>query len=351
MKILLISPLPPPNGGIGTWTKKYLAFCNDYDIEADIVNTAPIGRRGIQLNIKRSIKDEIVRTYRIFSELKRKLKSKKYDVVHLNTSCDKYGLYRDYFILRIIKKNKKKAVVHFRCNLTFQIDTSTRQKIFAEIAKYSDRMLALNNISLEFARKYDYNKAQIIPNYIEEEYLNENFCVRDRIKRIVFVGHVQFVKGFREIYAAARQFPDIEFELIGPVRDEVKNFEKLSNLVFKGELAHDEIRTELCTADVFLFPSYTEGFANALLEAMACGLPIIASDVGANADMIENKGGRIVQKESTDEIIRAIYEMNSPKIRRQMSGWNIAKVKSNYLVPAVMSRLYGIYLEVKEVNC
>ncbi len=50
MKVLLISPLPPPVGGIGTWTEKYLSNCPRFNIEADIVNTAAIGKRAEKIN-------------------------------------------------------------------------------------------------------------------------------------------------------------------------------------------------------------------------------------------------------------------------------------------------------------
>ena len=56
-----------------------------------------------------------------------------------------------------------------------------------------------------------------------------------------------------------------------------------------------KLQKYLDKADVFLFPSYTEGFSISLTEAMASGLPCIASDVGANQDMLENHGGILIK--------------------------------------------------------
>jgi hypothetical protein len=61
MKILLISPLPPPPGGITTWTEKYVEWAKDHSICAEVVNNAVIGGRATHLGSKREF-PEIQRT-------------------------------------------------------------------------------------------------------------------------------------------------------------------------------------------------------------------------------------------------------------------------------------------------
>ena len=113
-----------------------------------------------------------------------------------------------------------------------------------------------------------------------------------------------------------------------------------------GKKKHDDVKRYMDDADAFIFPSYTEGFSNALLEAMYSGLPVIASDVGANRDMIEDKGGIIVPVKNVEKIAEALDFFSAAEIRRKMSGWNINKVERSYSKERVMGKIVDIYTEI-----
>lgn len=70
---------------------------------------------------------------------------------------------------------------------------------------------------------------------------------------------------------------------------------------------------------------------------------MIATDVGANADMIENKGGVIVPVGDVTAMEKAIVEMNDVGLRKNMSEWNIDKVEMNYTTRSVMKKFINEY--------
>lgn len=183
----------------------------------------------------------------------------------------------------------------------------------------------------------------IVPNFVNSDFLMETHEIRDEIKEIVFVGHVQETKGSRELLKAAEQFPEIHFTLIGPVASEIAALPCPANVSMVGQKSTAEVKRFLMSADLFLFPSYTEGFSLSLTEAMSMGVPVIATDVGANQDMIENKGGVIIPARDSAAIVTAIKTLQTPDIRKKMSDWSINKVKNNYLTEKVMNRLVGLY--------
>jgi len=111
------------------------------------------------------------------------------------------------------------------------------------------------------------------------------------------------------------------------------NKDKISALVtLHGVLSDEEkFRHLLNEADIFLMPSRAEGQPIALLEAMACGLPTIATAVGSIPEVLGEGRGKIVEKESVDEIIKAIeLYINRPNEREETIRNSLAYVISTH---------------------
>lgn len=344
MKILILSPLPPPAGGIASWTRRYIAYCEDHDVELSCVNTAVIGKRAELITADPNLLSEIKRTVRIIVSLVRSLQRNKPEIVHLNTNCSRLGIFRDALCALIARRQCKALVLHCRCNIEDQLKGNKLSlSVFRSIAKTADTVLTLNSPSFHFVESYFPGKAKIIPNFVEESEVASSKKIMPTISRVAFVGHVQRTKGVFEIIELAKRYPSIEFGLVGPVSEEVKCRQIPVNCVLLGELSHSSVIDYLDRSDVFLFPSYTEGFANALLEAMARGLPAIASDVGANHDMLQDSGGIVVSSNQLDRLDEALELMMNPILRRNMSEWNIMKVANSYVVGQVMNELLCTY--------
>ena len=343
MKVLLVSPLPPPTGGIATWTLKYKDYCKENNIECEIVNIALTGKRQKKSTGNRSILDEIRRTYRIIRDLKNKVKRFHPSVVHINSSCSTLGIFRDYICVSLVFSQKIPIVFQCHCNIENQIHNKIAKKTLRKIVKKTTVVLTLNKKSNDYIKSFNLSSVLIVPNFIEDSQISNNHSINDKIENIIFVGHVCNDKGCREIIQVANMFSDIKFQLAGEISDEISALPMGTNVSLLGEKKPMEIKKLLEEADVFLFPSYREGFSIALTEAMANGLPIIASNVGANSDMIENRGGIIVPTHDVNAIKLAIEKMLEKDTRRQMSEWNINKVKTTYSQRQVMEQLFAIY--------
>lgn len=166
-----------------------------------------------------------------------------------------------------------------------------------------------------------------------------------QIKRVVYVGQVRKSKGVDSIIEVAKNNKKIFFDIVGPLTSEYDEaaLSRIENIVLHGAQKKDYVKKILDKADIFLFPTKSEGFSLALLEAMARGLPVITTDVGANKDMIEDNGGVIVPVNDSDAIDVAIQQMSDKNIREQMSNFNVAKVERNYTIDIVMQRLTDLY--------
>lgn len=94
-------------------------------------------------------------------------------------------------------------------------------------------------------------------------------------------------------------------------------------------LTPEEIPYMLSAADVFVFPSVNEGCSNALLEAMACAVPIVATDAEFNYDILDATNSIMVDGTKAGEIAAAITKLkDDPELRRSMAAASLEKVKS-----------------------
>ena len=331
MNVLLVSVKSEiSKGGIAVWTDCYLNGCKKNNIDCSLVNTATIGKGAVQGTSGRNLKDELARTLKIRKELKKKLSEKMFDVAHFNTNIGLFGIIRDYYLLSLIHKKKIPIVLHFHCDIPYWVNN----RIIKHYLKESLKLTKVNFVLCENSKRYldeNFNAASIkIPNFVDDSLLIESRDVKKKVEKIFFVGRITRMKGAKEIFALAEMFPDITFELVGEVSGEVATWSKPTNIVFAGIMSHDEVISHMDDADVFLFPSHTEGFSLALAEAMARGLHVIATDVGANRDMIEDKGGVIADIGDTVAMEAALVRFFDADVRKTMSEWNVEKAKSNY---------------------
>ena len=344
MRILLLSPLPPPSGGIARWTERYLEWCKDrHDVV--VVNTALRGERAGEAGKQRKLTDEIKRAVYVIGETKKGLRDKP-DIVHINTSCSRFGIVRDWICMKAACKKRIPIIVHCHCNIVDQLGTGKiATKLFSDMVNKSEKVLVLNSSSMHYIEKINPEKADLCPNFVLTNQISDYHKINNLIKKVVYVGDVRRSKGSDDYYRLAKQNPKIEFIVVGSVTDEMIQVEKPKNLHTLGRLEAFEVEKQLKDADVFVFPSLTEGFSNALLEAMAQGLPIIATDVGAAMDMIENCGGIVVPVHDVNAMQNALDNMQKADTRKAMSEWNIDKVKRCYEYNQVIEKVFHVYEE------
>ncbi|MGB9176270.1 MAG: glycosyltransferase family 4 protein, partial [Methanoregula sp.] len=99
----------------------------------------------------------------------------------------------------------------------------------------------------------------------------------------VFVGRLHPWKGIPEIISVAEACPDLLFVLIGPGTVPAHP----ENCIFTGALVPKEVRTWLHAADSMILPTHTEAIPTSVMEAFACGIPAITTDVGGCPEIVE----------------------------------------------------------------
>lgn len=350
MKLLLISVQSTVSrGGIATWTARFLASCESHGISCTLVNTELVGKRRGQGTARRNLLDEATRTRRIFRDLSRSLGSDCYEAAHLNTSCGTFGLFRDYMIAKRIKKKGLRLITHFHCDIPYWIHNSVSRRVLGKLVALSDVRLVLCENSRLYLEKTFGVTSYKVPNFLDETLVRDGERpISDTLSTAFFVGRVEEAKGARELYDLATRFPQMTFRLVGDVSDTVAMWEKPNNIVFVGLLPHSEVLAEMDRADVFVFPTHSEGFSLALTEAMARGLPSVATDAGANADMLADGCGMITDVGDVDAMVAATKALADVNVRKEMSRRATKKVREQYATDVILEQFKRYYLSKRE---
>jgi L-malate glycosyltransferase len=173
---------------------------------------------------------------------------------------------------------------------------------------------------------------------------------------VTTVGNIRRVKGHDIFIKAAAvvvsQLPDASFSIAGEVL-EPDYFAELQTMIRELDLSHrfhfvggiTNLREYLSTADIFVLPSRSEGFSNAIVEAMAASLPVVATDVGGNAEAVrDGVSGIIIPSEDIAGLAAAIIRLVSDPLQaRKMGAEGRRLAAERFTTNAMMSQITRVY--------
>jgi len=121
-----------------------------------------------------------------------------------------------------------------------------------------------------------------------------------------------------------------------------------SDVRFSGALSRDEIAARYRGADLFLLTPHEEAFGNAFAEALAAGLPVIGSDIGAIPDLVQQgENGILVKPGDANAIARAVRALgDDPARRAEIATRNRARAESTLSWDAAADRYLALYAEL-----
>lgn len=165
------------------------------------------------------------------------------------------------------------------------------------------------------------NKIIEIPSGVSDDWIisDVNESLENKIE-IVFMGRYERRKGIEEIQDMIISYNDelkdnFDFHFIGPIPKDKEI--KADNVIYHGEIRDvNMIRSKLDQMDVLLCPSYSEGMPNVILESMARGLAVIATDVGAVSLLVNESNGAILASPAPKLIYNAISRLTKENINK-----------------------------------
>ena len=188
--------------------------------------------------------------------------------------------------------------------------------------------------------------------------MNENFIVVGTIGRMHGVkDQINLVKAF--IYLITHK-PQLKYFLRlvmigdGPLRNEALNYllhSGVIDLVWLPGERHD-IAEILNIIDIFVLPSYSEGISNVILEAMATGIPVIATNVGGNPELVINsKTGFLIEPKNPEAIAMSIeYYINNPDKIIEHGKCGFERANNEFSLDKMINSYIDVYVDLMQLN-
>lgn len=286
---------------------------------------------------------------------------------------------RDLWCLLICKLTRVKSVIHLRGG-HLKLNTREFHPLVQKLIHFACRRVSLALVQADclkdqFAGLVPADRIEVLYQGIEAgEYDNNDLDDYDP-RQVLFMGHMTQAKGYcdlvKSIPLVVKEFPDVRFCFAGTLRegernvffnqttgaslkyedpffvnDTISSSEYRDNYVNCGVVYGEEKLDLLRQTNIFVLPSYSEGFSRAMIEAMSVGKPVVCTPVGAHNEIIrDGVNGFIVQPGDIDQLAeRILCLLRNTSLRREIAETNYRYVRDKFDI-AIIARQMGGYLE------
>jgi len=227
------------------------------------------------------------------------------------------------------------------------------------VYQYADRVICVSDVLADHLRRYCNVQSVVIRNMVANHFFDKS---KEKTNggefKFIAVGNLLEIKRFDlliEAFASCN-FPDnVVLNIIGGGPDrplfekKIKDCQVERQVKLLGVKTPEEVSDLLCRSDCFTLSSRLETFSIALIEAMAKGLPVIATKCGGPETFVRPEDGLLVEKENVEELAKAMkymkdhsQEYDSDEIRRHC--------RDNFSQDVIADKIIEVYKQVLKEN-
>ena len=230
--------------------------------------------------------------------------------------------------------------------------TSWKKKVVRIIERFSyslaDAVIVSSNRDLKYLTgSYRLNGCQkVIPNYVDTEAFKP-LDVQKKKGSICFIGRLEEQKN---LFSLLKAMVGLAYVLTvvgsGPLRENLQKYakEKEINVEFLGNLPNSNLPELLNQHEIFVLPSLYEGMPKVLLEAMACGLPVVGTDVEGIREVIEHEKNGVLCKTNSYSIRETIVRlMEDEELRKSLAVEARTTAKGQFSLRSLIEKELYLY--------
>lgn len=360
LNVLLLAPAPPSVGGIANWTNMVLKYFRTSDnVFLDAINVGTSKKESFKMNIFERVFYGLQDCRLVIREMKEKFRNSKYAIVHFTTTGS-LSLYRDRRIIRLARKHHIPIVMHIRNGRFPDIckKNGIEWKIFKQHFKLVNKIITIDKNTFDCVHKQCPEKTSEILNPIDTTKINDIALTHEFNGVITFVGWVVKTKGIEELIRAfailKKKHKLIRLQIVGPYNTDYYNYLQnefdVSCITFTGPLNNKECLDRISRSEIFVFPSYTEGCPNVILEAMLCKTPIVASKVGSIPELLDNDCGLLIEKENVRDIVEKVsFLLENKDLQTKYISNAFNKVTNELSIAKVANKYLELWKNIQDV--
>lgn len=318
LRVLLVGPLPPPAGGMANQTRQLAQLLSAEGLSVSLVQTnAPyrpawVGRIPMLRALFR-LAPYLMQLWRATAQV---------DVVHVMANSGWAWHLFAMPAIRIAKARRRAIVVNYRGGLAAEFLARSTRSVAATL---SGTRLAVPSAFLQQVFRRHGVESVIIPNVVDVERFRPAAPPRrpePGAPHVVIARNLEPVYGIdlglRVLALVAKRFPSLRASIAGsgPERDRlgalVGELGLAGRVHFTGRLDVQEMIRLYQSADVVLNPSRADNTPNSILEALACGVPVVSTDVGGIPFLVEHRHSAwLAPAEATEALAEGVCEVLS----------------------------------------
>ena len=220
--------------------------------------------------------------------------------------------FKQYYFKKMIPLTVKKA------NIIIADSENTKKDIHKYLNTEKSKIITIHLGASEDFKKIDRNKAK---KFISKKYSIKN-------KFILFVGMIEPRKNLQRLVDAFIQIknPELKIVIVGKKGWQMEEFFKMikdskleDTIIFPGYVPDEDLVKFYNAAEIFVYPSIYEGFGIPVLEALACGCPVITSNTSSMPE-ITGPAAKLIDPNDTDDIKKTIQKLLRNEQLRQTLG-------------------------------
>jgi glycosyltransferase involved in cell wall biosynthesis len=354
-RVLLVGKGAPDRGGIPSFLETLRSSDLARDHQVTFLNVAhsgtPQGGEASAANVGRTIKDA-VSVWR---------SAKGYDIVHIHSAlAPAVTVIRAGLLALAARLRGTAVIVHAHGGNIETWLTSRRSRTIMRLSMLpAHRVVAVWSAGQRaLGEALGGERVRLIDNGVDTSRFAEPEPAHEP-PRVLYVGLLTPLKGVLDLLEASRllRVDGVAHDLWllggtpdeGPAAAVPVHTAAQGNATLLGTRPPEQMPAAYATADVFCLPSWWEAMPLSILEAMAGGLPVVASDVGdVSRAVAEGETGHVVPQQSPERLARALKPLlTDPDLRRKMGDAGRARVEEHFSSAVTARNVSALYAEVE----